>query len=267
MPVEKSKKIYFISDVHLGLHPKEKSLEREKILVSWLDEIMDDAEELYLMGDIFDFWHEYRHVVPKGFTRFLGRLAEMTDRGIKLYFFSGNHDIWAYDYFRTELGAEIYHKPITREIKGQKFFLAHGDGLGPGDFSYKLLKWTFRNKLLQFLFARIHPNFALSLGKAWSKKSRYSKGIVAEEYKESDKELQIIFARQRLRTEHFDFFIFGHRHIPLDIQIAEKTRSINLGDWIYNFTYAEFDGEQLALKQYQGDGKNIIIERMDNANT
>ena len=261
------KKIYFISDVHLGLHPTENSLVREKMLVNWLNEIRDDAEELYLMGDIFDFWHEYKHVVPKGFTRFLGKLAEMTDQGTKLYFFSGNHDIWAYDYFRTEMGAEIFHKPITREIKGSKFFLAHGDGLGPGDFSYKLLKWTFRNKFLQFLFARIHPNFALWLGKAWSKKSRYAKGIVAEEYIGSDKELQMIFARQRIRDEHFDFFIFGHRHIPLDIQIAERTRVINLGDWINNFTYAVFDGEQLSLKQYHGDGKNIIIERMNDMKT
>jgi UDP-2,3-diacylglucosamine hydrolase len=264
MPVEKPKKIYFISDVHLGLPPREDSLKREKLLVSWLNEIRKDAEELYLMGDIFDFWHEYRHVVPKGFTRFLGKLAELADGGTKLYFFSGNHDIWAYDYFRTELGAEIYHKPIIREIRGSKFFLAHGDGLGPGDFGYKLLKWTFRNKFHQFLFARIHPNFALWLGKLWSKNSRYSKGIGTEVYLGSDKELQMIFARQRILAEHFDYFIFGHRHIALDIQIAKNTRVINLGDWINNFTYAEFDGKELSLLQYQGEGRNIIVERIHN---
>jgi UDP-2,3-diacylglucosamine hydrolase len=256
------KKIYFISDIHLGLPPEEKSFEREKLVVSWLDEIKTDAAELYLMGDIFDFWHEYKYVVPKGFTRFLGRLADLADRGIKLHFFSGNHDIWSYNYFHTELGAEIYHRPIVREINGFKFFLAHGDGLGPGDQSYKLLKWTFRNRFLQFLFARLHPNFALWLGKAWSKRSRYAKGIVSEEFVSEENELQIVFAKEQLSSEHFDFFIFGHRHIPLDIQIAENSRVINLGDWIYSYTYGEFDGREFILKQYKGKGENIIKKRI-----
>ncbi len=253
-------KYYFISDVHLGLYPKEKSLEREKLLVQWLDEIKHEAAELYLMGDVFDFWHEYKHVVPKGFTRFLGKLAELTDNGTKLYFFSGNHDIWAYGYFRDELGAEIHHKPLIRELNGYRFFLSHGDGLGPGDFSYKFLKKIFTSKLLQFLFARFHPNFALWLGQTWSKNSRYSKGIVGKEFGGEDKELQIVFARQTLSKEHFDFFLFGHRHIPFDVRLGEKTRVVNLGDWIYSFTYGVLNENGFELKQYQGKGENIIRE-------
>ncbi|MBN1951310.1 MAG: UDP-2,3-diacylglucosamine diphosphatase [Bacteroidales bacterium] len=256
------KKIYFISDVHLGLYPEEKSRQREKLLVTWIDSVKDTMEELYLMGDIFDFWHEYKHVIPKGFTRFLGRLAELSDRGVRISFFSGNHDTWAYSYFREELGIRIYHKPIEKEIYGKKFLLAHGDGLGPGDKSYKILKWIFRNRPLQYLFARLHPNFALWLGKTWSKSSRYAKGIVAEEFLGEDKEFQFLYAKDKLREGHIDYFIFGHRHIPVDIEIAENTRVINLGDWIYSFTYGVFDGEEFALKPFQGNGENIILKRL-----
>jgi len=253
-------KIYFISDIHLGLHPADKSLEREKLVRNWLDEILPHAKELYLMGDIFDFWHEYKHVVPRGFTRFLGKLSELADNGTKLYFFSGNHDVWAYEYFKAELGAEIHHKPIVKVLFGKKFFLAHGDGLGPGDFGYKLLIGTFRNKILQWMFARLHPNFALWLGKTWSKHSRYAKGIVAEEFAGEEGELQILFAKETLKKDHYDFFIFGHRHIPYDIQLGEKARVINLGDWIYSFTYGQLDEKGFELKQYKDKGANIIRE-------
>ena len=246
--------------MHLGLHPENKSRVREKKLVNWLDEIREEVKALYLMGDIFDFWHEYRHVVPKGFTRFLGRLADLADEGVQLHFFTGNHDIWAYGYFEKELGARIYHKPVVHELNGLRFFLAHGDGLGPGDHGYKLLKWIFHNRFLQFLFARLHPNFALWLGKAWSKKSRYAKGIVAEEFAGEDNELQLLFAREKIKTGHFDFFVFGHRHIPFDISIAENTRVINLGDWIYSFTYGVLEDGHFTLRQFQGDGKNILIK-------
>jgi UDP-2,3-diacylglucosamine hydrolase len=254
-------KIYFISDIHLGLHPADKSLEREKLVKNWLDEIMPHAKELYLMGDIFDFWHEYKHVVPRGFTRFLGKLSELADNGTKLYFFSGNHDVWAYEYFKAELGAEIHHKPIVKVLFKKKYFLAHGDGLGPGDFGYKLLIGTFRNKILQWMFARLHPNFALWLGKTWSKHSRYAKGIVAEEFAGEEGELQIKFAKQTLKKEHYDFFIFGHRHIPYDILLGEKARVINLGDWIYSFTYGQLDEKGFELKQYKDKGSNIIREK------
>ena len=251
------KKLYFISDLHLGLYPYDKSREREKKVVRWLDTIKYDAEELFLVGDIFDFWHEHKRVVPKGFVRFLGKLAELSDAGIKITFFSGNHDVWAYNYFKEELNIEIIHKPITREYNGKKFHIGHGDGIGPGDWGYKILIRIFRNRFLQWMFARVHPNFAMWLGTSWSKNSRYSKGIVAEGYAGSEKELQIIFAKEELKRNHFDYFIFGHRHIPWDLEIAENVRVINLGDWIYSFTFAVFDGKDVELKQFEGDGAMI----------
>ncbi len=248
-----NKKKYFISDVHLGLYPAGKSTEREKILVRWLDSIKDDAGEIYLMGDIFDFWHEYRHVVPRGFTRFLGKIAELSDLGIQLYFFTGNHDIWAYDYLPGEMGLTIYRHPITRNFDGKAFYLAHGDGLGPGDPGYRLMKGAFTNRVLQWLFARIHPNASMAFGKRWSRSSRYAKGIVAEPYKGDDKEFQVIYARSVLDREHFDYFIFGHRHIPFDVHIAPDCRVVNLGDWINNFTYAVWDGKDLQLHSIYPD--------------
>lgn len=253
-----TKKIYFISDAHLGLYPIENSRSREKKLVRWLDSIKDDAEELFLVGDIFDFWHEHKHVVPKGFVRFLGKLGELIDSGIKVHFFTGNHDLWAYGYFKEELDIPIYYSPIERTFGAKKFFIAHGDGLGPGDYSYKVLKWTFTNKILQWMFSRLHPNFSMWIGKSWSKSSRYSKGIVAEEFAGEEKELQILFAKDKLIEKHFDYFVFGHRHIPFDYVVKENTHIINLGDWIYSFTFAVFDGEKLELKQFEGDGKSII---------
>jgi UDP-2,3-diacylglucosamine hydrolase len=161
-------KIYFISDVHLGLYPPDHSARREKLLVDWLSQIKEDASELYLVGDIFDFWHEYKHVIPKGHTRFLGKLAELSDRGIKLHYFTGNHDVWVYDYLPSEIGAIIYREPVIREMDGARFFIGHGDAVGPGDRAYKFLKGMFTNRILQWLFARIHPNAALSFGRSWS---------------------------------------------------------------------------------------------------
>ncbi|MBN1118250.1 MAG: UDP-2,3-diacylglucosamine diphosphatase, partial [Bacteroidales bacterium] len=257
----KRTKYYFISDVHLGLHPIEKSREREKKLVKWLDSIKDETCELFLVGDIFDFWHEHKHVVPKGFIRFLGKLSEMVDSGIKVHFFTGNHDIWAYNYFEEELNIKILTEPVIREINGKKFFVGHGDGIGPGDTSYKLLKWAFTNSTLQWLFARLHPNFSMWIGKSWSKSSRYSKGIVAEDYAGPEKELQILFAKEILKKEHFDFFVFGHRHIPWDLDLGNNSRIINLGDWICSYTYAVFDGNELKVCQFEGDG-TIVLRTM-----
>ena len=254
------KKVYFISDLHLGLYPPERSTEREKVLVNWLGQISADAAELYLMGDIFDFWHEYRHVVPRGFTRFLGKLAEMSDNGVKLHFFTGNHDIWVYDYLPAEIGLTLYRDPVVREMDGRKFFLGHGDGLGPGDHGYKLMKWGFTNKVLQWLFARIHPNASIAFGKRWSKSSRYTKGIIAESYRGDDQELQVVFAKETLQKEHFDYFIFGHRHIPFDIQIG-GARVINLGDWIVHFTYAVWDGKELELHSVDPEQEKTILRR------
>ena len=253
-------KIYFISDIHLGLYPAEKSALRERVLVNWLDSIKEDASELYLLGDIFDFWHEYKHVVPRGFTRFLGKIAELSDKGVKLHYFIGNHDLWVYNYLPTEIGLTVYKHHVTRDINGKSFFIGHGDGIGPGDKGYKLMKWGFTNKLLQWLFARIHPNASMAFGKRWSKSSRYAKGIIAEPYRGDDKEFQIIFARETLQKEHFDFFVFGHRHIPFDIQIG-NSRVVNLGDWINSFTYAVWDGEELMLKSIIPEKEKDILRK------
>jgi UDP-2,3-diacylglucosamine hydrolase len=254
-------KIYFISDIHLGLYPPEKSAVRERLLVNWLDSIKNETAELYLLGDIFDFWHEYRYVVPRGFTRFLGKLAEMSDMGIKLHFFTGNHDIWVYDYLPAEIGLVLYRQHITRELNGKRFFIGHGDGIGPGDHAYKLMKKGFTNKVLQWLFARIHPNASMAFGKHWSKNSRYAKGIIADPYQGDDKEIQVIFARETIRKQHFDYFIFGHRHIAFDVQIATNSRIINLGDWINNYTYAVWDGQEISLHSIFPEKEREIYRR------
>ena len=250
-------KIYFISDVHLGLYPSEKSLIREHLLVNWLEGIKEDAAELYLLGDIFDFWHEYKYVAPRGFTRFLGKVAELADRGVQLHYFTGNHDIWIYDYLPGEIGLTLYRHPVTRNINGKRFFIGHGDGIGRGDNGYKLMKWGFTNKILQWLFARIHPNASMAFGKRWSKSSRYAKGIIAEPYRGDDQESQVVFAREILQNEHFDYFIFGHRHIPFDVSIG-TSRVVNLGDWINTFTYAVWDGKELELHSVLPDKEGGI---------
>jgi UDP-2,3-diacylglucosamine hydrolase len=254
-------KIYFISDVHLGLYPPEQSARREKWLVSWLSEIRQDATELYLLGDIFDYWHEYKHVVPRGHTRFLGKLAELSDQGIHLHYFTGNHDIWIYDYLPSEIGLTLYRHPVIREMNGYRFFIGHGDGLGPGDYSYKLLKGIFTNKVLQWLYARVHPNASMAFGKRWSRSSRYAKGIVAEPYLGDEKEFQVVFAREMLKKEHFNYFVFGHRHIPFVIDLGNNSRVVNLGDWINNFSFAVWDGQELILKSFFPEKEKDIFRK------
>ena len=220
-----------------------------------------EAAELYLVGDIFDFWHEYKYVVPRGHTRFLGKIAELSDAGVKIHFFTGNHDIWLYDYLPAETGLILHRNPVMREWGGKRFFIGHGDGLGPGDRKYKALKWIFTNKVLQWLFARIHPNAAVRFGRWWSKNSRYAKGIVAEPYKGDDQELQVIFAKNVLKREHFDYFIFGHRHIPYEVSLDENSKVINLGDWITHFTYGVWDGRQLELHSIDTALENQILRK------
>lgn len=252
--------IYFFSDVHLGLYPPSQSLTREKILVKWLDGIKDQAAEIYLLGDIFDFWHEYRHVVPRGYTRFLGKLAELADRGVVLHYFTGNHDLWVYDYLPQEIGLTVYRAPVRRLLGGKWFEIGHGDGVGPGDNAYKLMKWGFSNRVLQWLFARIHPNASMAFGKRWSKSSRYAKGIVAESYQGDDKELQVVHARQVLQKEHVDYFIYGHRHIPYEVFLG-ASRVVNLGDWITHFTYAVWDGKDLRLTSLYPEKASGILRK------
>ena len=254
------KKAYFASDLHLGLYPYEKSAVREKVFVKWLSEIQSQAGALFLVGDIFDFWYEYRKVVPRGFTRFLGKICEFTDAGIPVYMFTGNHDVWMFDYLPKETGAQIFRNPIEIKINSKNFYVGHGDGVGPGDWSYKMLKGAFTSKILQFLFSRLHPNFAHYLGQTWSKHSRYSKGI-SDEFHGMDKEYNILFARDYLKQKHADYFIFGHRHIPMDIRLSDSSKLINLGEWIAGNTYAEFDGQSLELKSYH-PAKPVEIIRL-----
>lgn len=251
-------KIYFISDLHLGLYPAAKSAVREKIVVQWLDSIKNEAAELYLLGDIFDFWHEYRKVVPRGFVRFLGKLAELADNGTVIHYFTGNHDIWVYDYLPSEIGMKLYRDHITKDIDGFRFYIGHGDGLGRSESGYKIMKAIFTNKILQWLFARIHPNASISFGHKWSRSSRYAKGIVGKPYL-GDKEWQLVFARDMIKNNPYDFFIFGHRHIPFDVQISGKTRVINTGDWILNFTYAVWHNKTLELHSILPEKEMEII--------
>jgi UDP-2,3-diacylglucosamine hydrolase len=250
--LEKPFKIYFASDAHLGMHPVNKSVDREKKIVKWLEEIRSDATEIYLLGDMFDYWFEYRKVVPRGFTRFLGKIAEITDQGIPIYYFTGNHDVWVFDYLPKETGVTVHREPIIRVINDKRFYIAHGDGLGPAERSYRFLKNIFTSKVLQWLYARIHPNSATTFAHYWSRKSRYAKGISVP-FKGEDKEELLIYAREILRKDHFDFFIFGHRHIPLDFNLTENSKVILLGDWIVSNTYAVFDGENVSLKKYSGN--------------
>ena len=245
-----NKKIYFSSDFHLGVPDYEPSLEREKIIVKWLDEIKKDAEEIYLMGDVFDFWFEYKNSVPKGYVRLLGKLAELCDSGIIVHWFTGNHDMWIFDYLPKEVGVIIHRSPITKEYNGKKFYLAHGDGLGPGDMGYKFIKKVFANPLCQWLFARIHPNLGISMAHYWSRKSRIANGIKDEKF-HGENEWLVIHANEILKKEHFDYFIFGHRHLPLDIKLNEKSRYINTGEWVNYNSYAVFDGNNLELKYYK----------------
>ena len=244
--------IYFLSDFHLGAPDYENSLLREKKIVKFLDEIKNNASEIYLMGDVFDFWFEYGKAVPKGYVRLLGKLSELSDAGIKLHYFAGNHDMWVFGYLEKELGAKIYRKPITREINGKKFFLAHGDGLGPGDYGYKFIKAVFANPICQWLFARIHPNLGMRIAEFWSGQSRRA---TKEEKFYGEKEWLVIYSKEILAKEHFDYFIYGHRHLPTDYKLSEKSTYINLGDWIANFSYAVFDPEasenNLELKYYR----------------
>ncbi|NNM94040.1 MAG: UDP-2,3-diacylglucosamine diphosphatase [Bacteroidia bacterium] len=243
-----TKKIYFASDFHLGIPDKASSLKREKLIVKWLEEIKHDAAEIYIMGDIFDFWFEYKKVVPKGFTRLLGKISELSDSGIAISLFTGNHDMWMFNYLQEELGVTIYRKPVTREFGGKKFFLAHGDGLGPGDHGYKFIKKVFASSVSQWLFARIHPNFGISMANFWSRRSRMSNGE-KETFKGEENEYLVQFIKQTLEKEHFDYFIFGHRHLPLQIQVGNSLY-VNLGEWVNYSTYAVFDGKKLELKSF-----------------
>ncbi len=254
------KKIYFISDLHLGAPDEVSSLEREKLFVTWLDEVKADAEEIFVVGDLFDFWFEYKKAVPRGHVRALGKLAELADSGIKIHFFTGNHDMWIFDYLPKEIGANLYREPIERTFNGKKFMIGHGDGLGPGDHGYKFLKKVFANKFLQWCFARLHPNFGIGLADYFSKTSRQHTGGDDAIYRGANEEWLAVYCAEIQRENPHDYYIFGHRHLPLCIDI-DQAKYVNLGDWIQYFTYAEFDGETLSLKNYIDEDNPFIFDQ------
>ncbi len=245
------KNIYFLSDFHLGAPDYVSSLEREKRIVRFLDEIKNATSHIFILGDLFDFWYEYKKVVPKGFVRILGKLAELTDNGIIIKFFVGNHDMWMNGYFEEQLNIEVFHEPHAFEFNGKKFFVGHGDGLGPKDHKYKFIKKIFRNKISKALFGALHPGSGIGLADYFSRKSRASAGTKDEKFLGEHKEWLIIFAKQTLEKEHYDYFIFGHRHFPVDYKLSDTSRYINLGDWIKYNSFAVFDGTDITLKYYE----------------
>jgi UDP-2,3-diacylglucosamine hydrolase len=251
MQLNPGKKIYFLSDFHLGAPNNELSLLREKKIVQFLHEIKNNAAVIFLVGDLFDFWYEYRKVVPKGYVRLLGKLAEITDAGIPVHVFVGNHDMWMKGYFQEELNIPVYFEPKEFTFNNKKFLIGHGDGLGPGDEGYKMLKKIFRNPVCQWLFGILPPYMGMGLANFLSRRSRAQTGATEEVFLGEDKEWLIIYCKELLRKNFYDFFVFGHRHLPIDFRLSDKSRYINLGDWIRYFSYASFDGEHLELKYYK----------------
>lgn len=245
------KKLYFASDFHLGAPSREDSLKREMKIVRWLDIVKKDAHTIYLLGDIFDFWFEYKHAIPKGYIRLQGKLAEITDSGIPVVFFTGNHDMWMFDYFTKELNIPIYRKPQQLKVENTKMLIGHGDGLGPGDHSYKLLKKVFENKLSQWLFARIHPNAGIGIANFWSKRSRISNLKKDEETFKGEKEFLWQYCKDIESKEHHDYYVFGHRHLPLNLDVGDTSRYFNLGEWVNYYTYGVFDGKEFELLNFE----------------
>jgi UDP-2,3-diacylglucosamine hydrolase len=249
--MNKNKKIYFVSDQHFGIPDYENSLIREKRFVLWLDQIKQDAEAIFLLGDLFDFWFEYKKVIPKGFVRVLGKLAEIRDSGIPIYFFTGNHDLWMNDYFEIELKIPVFHEPKEYKFNDKIFFIGHGDGLGPEDKGYKRMKKVFTNPLSKWLFKWLHPDVGVRLAQYLSTKNKLISGKEDIKFLGEDNEWLVQYAKRKLKNRHYDYFLFGHRHLPMEIKINDKSKYINTGDWISHFTYAVFDGEDLELKKFE----------------
>jgi UDP-2,3-diacylglucosamine hydrolase len=250
MQLPPCKKVYFLSDFHLGSPDAASSLEREKKIVRFLETARTDAAHIFIVGDLFDFWYEYRTVVPKGYVRILGKMASLTDSGIPVTFFVGNHDMWMKGYFEKELNIPVHFKPQEFEFNQKKFLIGHGDGLGPGDHGYKFIKKIFRNPLCQWAFGILPPAIGVGLANFLSRRSRTATGQTDEVFLGEDKEWLIIYCKEVLKQQPYDYFIFGHRHLPIDFSLNNNSRYINLGDWIRYNSYAVFDGEQLQLKYY-----------------
>jgi UDP-2,3-diacylglucosamine hydrolase len=259
MQLPPGKKLYFLSDFHLGAPDHAASLGREKKIVAFLEEIRHDAATIFIVGDMFDFWYEYRKVVPKGYVRLLGKLAEITDSGVPVHFFVGNHDMWMKDYLQKELNIPVYFKPVPFEFSGKKFLIGHGDGLGPGDHGYKMLKKIFRNPVCQWLFGILPPAVGMGIANYMSKRSRIMTGSIDDKFFGEEGEWLISYCNEVLATQYYDYLIFGHRHLPIDFSLKDGARYINLGDWIRYYTYAVFDGQNLVLLSRYAELENKII--------
>jgi len=251
MQLPKGKKIYFASDNHLGAPTQAKSAPRERLFVQWLDEIKEDAAVIFLLGDLFDFWFEYKTVVPKGFVRVLGKLAELADAGIPIHFFVGNHDMWMLDYLEKEIGIEVHYQPKEFSYNKKTFFIGHGDGLGPNDKGYKRMKKVFSSRFFQWCFRWLHPDIGMPLGHYLSVKNKLISGEEDAVFLGEENEWLVLYANRKQKEKKRDYYIFGHRHIPLDISLEPNVRYINLGDWISHYTYGVFDGEQLKLNTWK----------------
>jgi UDP-2,3-diacylglucosamine hydrolase len=258
MQLPPNKNVYFLSDFHLGVPDAATSLQREKLIVQFLDSIKGDAHTIFLVGDMFDFWFEYRKVVPRGFVRLLGKLAELSDAGIQLHFFVGNHDMWMKDYFRKELAMPVYYEPKVFEFNGCSFYIAHGDGLGPGDHGYKMMKKVFRSPVCQWLFGILPPAIGVGAANYFSQKSRKAQEHIEEKFLGEEREWLLIYSREMLQKEAHHFFVFGHRHLPIDYRLSLESRYINLGEWMNFQTYARFDGKEMQLKSFTGKEAKIV---------
>lgn len=245
-----NKKIYFASDFHFGVPSYEASLQREKLVVQWLDEVSADAAAIYLVGDIFDFWFEYKEAIPKGFIRFQGKIAELTDKGVAIHFFTGNHDMWMFDYFEKELNVIIHREPIVLEVNGKKLLVGHGDALGPGDKGYKFIKKVFSNRFFQWCFARLHPNFGIGIANYFSRSSRAATGETDEKFLGKENEWLAIYSEEYLQKEHVDYFVFGHRHLPIIMPVGAESHYYNLGEWLKYQTYGVLNGAEFELRKY-----------------
>lgn len=254
MKIPAGKKIYFSSDNHLGAPTLEASKPREEKFVRWLNEVQKDAAAIFLLGDLFDFWFEYKEVVPKGFVRVLGKLAEISDSGVPIYFFVGNHDLWMADYFEKELHIPVYHKTKVFTFNDKKFFIGHGDGLGPNDKGYKRMKKVFTNPVAKWFYKWLHPDLGMRLGQYMSVSNKAISGEEDVKFSGPEGEWLVHYARRKLETEHYDYFVFGHRHLPMEIKVGENSTYFNTGEWITYFTYGVFDGKDFELKVFE-EGK------------
>lgn len=246
------KKIFFASDFHLGAPNSSLSKERERKIIRWLDSIQDNAAAIFLVGDIFDFWFEYGKVIPKGFIPFISKISQLRDKNIPVYFFTGNHDLWMKDYFTQELGVPVFYDPIELKVGNKIMMVGHGDGLGPGDNSYKFLKKVFVHPLSKWLFKWLHPDIGIRIAQAWSGHSRITNIEKDENRFLGDGEWLWAYCKEIEVQKHYDFYIFGHRHLPLELKIGESSIYYNLGEWVSQYTYLEFDGIKTSLKTFEG---------------